>query len=326
MNRNAVEQLITKTSGVIRRKHLSWRTEECYLGWIRRYAHFADTLARKLSSEAKVEAFLTRLAKDGVAASTQNQAFNALLFFYEHGIGKPLQNIHALRAKRPATVRTAPSEADVRAALEAVQDIHGYPTRLVAALLYGCGLRVTEPLNLRIKDVDLEGSRLVIRGAKGGKDRIVALPCAVADRMAVQMQRARLVAAEDRLNRLPVPLPGLYARKHPHAEFEERWCWFFPAREACRCPRTQRLVRWRCHEANVQRAMKLASRRAGVSITPHELRHAYATHSVRHGANVRDVQDALGHSSLETTMRYLTPVAMSVANPLDRLLTTPAPR
>lgn len=310
---------ILKLRDVIRRKHLSWRTEETYAGWLVRYTGYIAKLAGDFTSEQKMEMFLSTLARQGVSASTQNQAFNAILFFYREVLGQQINKVNSLRAKRPQTVRVAPSAEDVRTLLGAVKDTHGYPTRLVVRMLYGCGLRVSEPLELRVKDMLWPESKLVIRGAKGDKDRFISIPCSLIPELKQQARAARLVWEKDFAAKVPVTLPGQLARKYPQAQFAWNWYWLFPANNICQHPRTGETVRWRMHEANVQRCVKVAARQHGLCITPHYLRHAYATHALRQGANVRDVQDALGHAQLNTTMVYLAADQRGVNSPLDAL-------
>jgi integron integrase len=320
MNAKRADQ---KLRDVIRRKHFSLSTEESYCNWLARFMHYlADGHAAGLASEQKVEAFLTQLAHQDVSASTQNQAFNALVFFYREALGQPLGNISALRAKRPATIREAPTESETRALLAAISDVHNYPTRLIVQLLYGCGLRVTEPCNLRIKDVDLAGQKLFIRSAKGGKDRVVNLPCSLFPQLRDEIEAARVIWKRDFANRVPVTLPGLLAKKYPQSQFAWKWAWLFPSRTVCQHPRTGETVRWRIHEANVQVAVRTAARQLGLSIKPHELRHAYATHCLNGGQNPRAIQQAMGHASLETTMGYLHAEALSVRSPLEFQLST----
>jgi integrase len=227
--------------------------------------------------------------------------------------------VDSLRAKKPVHLRYAPDMAEVRALLKATPDVGDYPTRLIVHLIYGCGLRVSEPLNLRVKDVLLSESKLVIRSAKGGKDRFVSIPCALVAELRAQLAYARSVGEKDRLNRLPVALPGLLATKYPHWQFSPKWAWLFPAHGPCEHPRTGMTVRWRCHEANVQRAVRAAARPLGLDITPHHLRHAYATHCLNGWQNPRAIQQAMGHQSLETTMGYLHAEALGVVSPLEAL-------
>ena len=313
-------QAIQRTREVLRRKHLALSTEGNYCGWLARYARFVkERCAATMTPEAKMEAFLSQLARQDVSASTQNQAFSALLFFYREVMKVELGKVDALRAKRPEMLRFAPEVHEVRALLGKIRDVGGYPTRLIVRMIYGCGLRVTEPLNLRVKDVLLSESKLVLRGAKGGKDRFVAIPCSLLEELRAQMAVAAGVAERDRLAQVPVALPGALATKYPHWQFSPKWAFLFPSHKPCPHPRTGQTVRWRCHEVNVQRCVREAARPMGLDITPHHLRHAYATHCLNGGQNPRAIQDAMGHSNLETTMGYLHAEAMSVRSPLDAM-------
>ena len=311
------EIAIQSMRDVIRRKHLSLSTEENYLQWLVRFMRFITERCREGKPEQKMEAFLTQLARQEVSASTQNQAFCALLFFYKEVLKVEIGKVDALRAKKPVHLRFAPEIEETRRLMQGVGDVGGYPTRLIVHLIYGCGLRVSEPLNLRVRDVLLGESKLVIRGAKGGKDRFVGIPCALAEPLRAQLEFAQGRAEADRLARVPVKLPGLLAAKYPHWQFAPKWGWLFPAHKPCRDPRSGVIVRWRCHEANVQRAVKQAARPLGLDITPHHLRHAYATHCLNAGQNPRAIQQAMGHAQLETTMGYLHAEAMSVRSPLE---------
>lgn len=305
---------------IMRLRHYAWQTEQCYQGWIQRYIDWLGKHGRDFTaSEARMGAFLTMLAHQGCAASTQNQAFNAILFLYRDVLKQDLKNVTSLRAKRPAQVRYAPAKEQVLALLDATKDTHGYPTRLLVRLLYGCGLRVTEPLNLRIKDVDVSHSRLTIRGAKGGKDRVVSVPCALMAEVVAQMKRARFTHEDDVKARIPLEVPGQLARKYKNAPFSWQWAWVFPSKTTCKHPRTGETVRYRMHEANVQKCVKAAASTLGLenSVTPHCLRHAYATHVLDRGTNIRDLQSALGHASLETTMGYVHAESARVLSPLS---------
>lgn len=315
----AVEQTVERVREVIRLKHYALSTEDTYCGWVARYVRYIYRLPEDMPSEKKFGAFLTMLAKEGLSAKTCDQAFHALLFLYEQVREQKLGKIESLRPKVPTRVRRAPSVADTKRVLEAVEDIHGYPTRLIAWLLYGSGLRVSEPLNLRVKDLDFAASRLYIHDAKGGKDRVVRLPCRLMTDLKDQLRRARLIHEIDVAAGVPVPLPDRLGTKYPQNRFAWQWAWVFPSKTTCHHPRTKEIVRWRCHESNVQRAVKAAARQFGLEsvITPHIFRHAYATHTLERGANVRDVQQALGHKYLDTTMTYVRPEAERVVSPLD---------
>ena len=301
--------------------HLSYATEKSYSHWAQSYIRALSKYPKAWSSEKKAEAFLTGLAMRDVAAATQNQALNAVAFLYREVHGTPLGTVDALRVKRPATVREALSIGDTRGLLGALPSVADATACLVVRLLYGCGLRVSEPLELRMKDVDLGGARLIIRSAKGNRDRFVPLPQCVLGEMEAQMRVARAVWKGDVEARLPIALPTALAVKYPKAPFAEQWAWVFPGHEATRHPRTGLRVRWRLHEAGIQRVVRSAAAKAGIAsrVTPHVLRHSYATHAHATGAPARDLQEILGHRKLETTMLYLRP-AFGVRSPLDALL------
>jgi len=314
---NSTEAL-SRLRDELRRRHHALSTERTYCWWLGRYIAFVRAAPADATREEKVESFLTALAHERRSASSQNQALNALVFFHAHVLGRPLVGVNALRARRPDRVRIAPGRMETRALLRALAGTP--PLDLVAHLLYGCGLRLCEALDLRLKDVDVVNSRLWIRDAKHRKDRVVALPCALAEAVAAQVSTGEAAWREDFRHRVPVPLPGLIAGKHPHAEYSRDWRWLFPAAGTCRDPRRSRVVRWRIHQTNVQRAFATASARLGLrpALTPHHLRHAYATHCLEDGVNVRALQAAMGHKSLDTTMGYLHADALSVVSPLDR--------
>lgn len=308
----------------MRLKHLALTTERSYLGHIGSYIDWLVLHGAQLrDTRARLEAFLTSMAHRGCAAATQNQAFNALLFLYEVGRGEKMpDDIQALRAKESKHRRTALTREQTLALLAGVQDHAGYPTRLVSLLLYGCGLRVSEPLNLRIKDLDTSAWRLTLRGCKGGKDRTVIVPECLRSAVATQIEIARAMWKRDRETNLPVEVPGLLAQKYKNAPHSWMWFWLFPSHTACTHPRTGDTVRWRMHEANVQRAVKKSAERLGLDglATPHVLRHCCATHILEAGGNVRDVQELLGHASLATTMIYVHGDSERVRSPLEVLL------
>lgn len=315
--------ILSQCVDLMRLQHKALSTERTYLHWINSYIDWLQKHGRDLpDSRARMEAFLTALAYRRVSASTQNQAFNAILFLYRQVLKQEVVEVNALRAHRPRTHRTALAKVDTIRLLEAVANVSGYPTRLVCLLLYGCGLRVSEPLNLRIKDIELADSRLIIRGAKGGKDRVVVVPCSLMAAVQAQVKRARVVWEADQLRRLPVEIPGRLGSKYPRAPFSWQWAWLFPAHRACTHPRTGEMVRYRMHETNVQRAVKLAARGCDLEgvATPHVLRHCYATHLLNGGSNIRDVQQAMGHAHVETTMGYTHPEIGRLPSVLDGMV------
>jgi site-specific recombinase XerD len=200
-----------------------------------------------------------------------------------------------------------------------VRDSPAYPFQLILFLLYGCGLRVSEPLGVRIRDLDLGNRRVIIRQAKGSKDRMVPIPPLLIPAIQQQIQAARTVWQRAVAEGVPVQLPGQLGRKYRNAGHEFGWWWLFPMENGCVDPRTKVRVWWHCLESTVQRAMKQACQRAQVdtTITPHHLRHAWATHVIDDGARIRDVQEILGHKSLETTMIYVHDEIERVKSPLD---------
>lgn len=315
MNRSVAIQRLVE---VCRRQHKSLSTERVYSLWLKEYIAFLPQVDALLSSEKKLECFLTMLAKQrDVSASTQNQAFNAICFFYKDVLGQPLQQVDSLRATRPDRVRYCPPRDEVMRLLPLVPNLGGYPTNLVTRLLFGCGLRVGEPIALRIKDVDLSNSRLMIIGAKGQKDRVVHLPCSLAEEIRHQMDFAKAIWKRDVAAKIPVVLPHQLARKYPAYAFAWSWAWLFPMHHPCKHPRTREIVRWHLLACNVQRAVKEASQKIGSTITPHCLRHAYATDCLNRGTNIKALQDALGHKYAETTLGYCHADALSVRSPLE---------
>ena len=319
------QETMQKCRDYLRGKHYALTTEQVYCQHIGSYIDWLiqhkETMGRFKESGDKVKAFLTSIAHRGCSASTQNQAFNALLFLYEKVRGEKLPEIQALRAKQPRHKRTALPKEQTLALLKSVSDVGGYPTALVAWLLYGCAMRVSEPLNLRIKDIDTSAWRLTLRGCKGGKDRTVIVPECLRAAMVKQLAFAKAMWQRDQETGLPVEIPGLLARKYPKAPHSWQWFWLFPAHGACQHPRTGETVRWRMHEVNVQRAVKKAAEKLGLDglATPHVLRHCCATHILDAGGNIRDVQELLGHASLTTTMIYVHGDGERVRSPLDAL-------
>lgn len=320
------QETLSQCVDLMRVRHYAPGTEKDYCAVIRSYIDWLVKHGRGLpDSRARVEAFLTSMAHRGCAASTQNKAFNALLFLYEQVRREKLPEIQALRAKQSRHKRTALTREQTHALLAGVQDQAGYPTRLVAMLLYGCGMRVSEPLNLRIKDLDTSAWRLTLRGCKGGKDRTVIVPECLRASLANQIDHARAMWKRDRETHLPVEVPGLLARKYPNAPHSWQWFWIFPSHTPCTHPRTGETVRWRMHEANVQRAVKKSAGKLELDglATPHVLRHCCATHILDAGGNVRDVQDLLGHAHLNTTMIYVHGDGERIRSPLDTLPSLP---
>jgi integron integrase len=318
-------RLLDRVRRACRVRQFSARTEACYAGWAERFIRFHGLRHPGTMGAPEIEGFLTDLAVRGhVAASTQNQAFHALLFLYQQVLGIELPRLDALRAKRPKRLPTVLAPEEVRRFLDAVPGGDG-PARLMAGFLYGTGLRRQECCQVRVHDLDLERQQLTVRHGKGGKDRVVMLPRSLRPELQRHLARRRREHDHDRAaGQAYAPLPFALAKKFPRAAQEFGWQYLFAARHRSRDPRTGNVGRHHVHPGLLARAVVAAARRAGLDrrVGCHTLRHSFATHLVERGVDVRTVQILLGHESLETTMVY-THVARrgpaGVASPLDLL-------
>lgn len=308
----------------MRRKHFALSTERTYCYWIGRYYAYlkATVLPQHCPPEKKAEMFLTWLAvKEEVAASTQNQAFSALLFLYGEVLQKPLEDVDSLRARRPVYERDSIPQEQLLPALRDIADSPQVPARLILLLIYGSGLRISEALNLRIKDVCLLREKLTIREPKHGHDRCVGIPKLLVKALRHQMERARDVWQIDCRENIGVPVPGGLHRKYPHLYLKWQWAWVFPAAGRCAHPRFEQngrhpeTVRYRVHEASIQRALRRAASKHGLDgrLTPHVLRHCYGTHF---SGDIQVLQKLLGHRQIDTTMGYRHP-EIDAESPLD---------
>jgi integron integrase len=301
------QPILVKARRALRVRHYSIRTEEAYLHWMKRFLAFAA--GRGVSVEAfgtgEVRGFLESLAVDrGCSASTQNQAFSALLFLFGQVLERSLGDLgDTVRARRPSRLPVVLAKEEVMRILAATEGT----TALMARVLYGTGLRVLELLRLRIKDLDFARGQILVRDGKGAKDRVVMLPESLRETLERHLERIRVLFEEDRKADLPgVWLPDALAVKYPAAPVEWGWQWVFPSRSVSTDPRSQTRRRHHVHENSVAKALATARRRAGIDkpITPHTLRHCFATHLLEAGADIRTVQELLGHKSVETTMIY----------------------
>jgi len=306
----------------LRERRYSRRTEEAYVNWIRRFIRFNGRRHPKELGEEEVRQFLSHLAvEEGVAASTQKQALSALVFLYDQVLERPLRGLEGMTPARGSTfVPTVLSEREVRALLDALAPLH----RLCVELMYGSGLRVSECVALRVKDIDLDRLEVTVRGGKGDKDRRTPLGkgCAVALRRHLARERARY--DEDR--RRDIRTTGIgdaLLRKYPNADRDWRWRYVFAS---VRSFVDHAGVRRRHHldESVLQRAVPAAAVAAELTkrVTCHTMRHSFATHLLETGADIRTVQTLLGHADVSTTMRYthvLNRGGLGVRSPADRL-------
>lgn len=314
--------LLDRIRDAARIRHLSLRTEETYVMWVRRFVMYHGMRHPRDMGKREVEAFLTHLAVEGrVAASTQNQALAAILFLYRHVLERDIGWLeHVVHARRPKRVPIVLTREEVARVLRAME---GTP-QLVASLLYGAGLRLMEALRLRVKDVDLEYGQLLVRDGKGGKDRHTVLPESLRPDVKRQLDRSRHVFERDRADDVPgVELPSALARKYPAAGVEWPWHWVFPAPRLSTDPRSGVRRRHHLHEQRVQRTVRSAVRSAGIgkAARSHTLRHSFATHLLEDGYDIRTVQELLGHKDVKTTMIYthvLQRNRAGVVSPLDR--------
>lgn len=308
---------------VLRVKHYSVKTEESYVGWYRRFVRFHGKQHPRHMGAAEVSSFLTNLAVNrGVSASTQNQALNALVFLYKQVLGQEVAEIKAERAKQRRHLPVVLSVAEVQALLSAVST---ESAGLVVRLLYGCGLRVAEALQLRIKDVDLACGKLEVRGGKGDKDRVITLPKSMLALLTAHREEIRRWHEADRAAAVPgVALPHAMAAKNPSAGVAWPWFWFFPGKGLSTDPRSGIVRRHHIHDIGVTRELERA---AGIAqlprrVTAHTLRHSFATHLILRGVDIRSIQELLGHADVRTTEIY-TKLAKAmrgeITSPLDDL-------
>lgn len=314
-------RLLEQVRQSLRLRHYSYRTEEQYLGWIRRFILFHHKRHPDSMGAAEVEVFLSDLAVRGeVAAATQNQALAALIYLYRHVLDQELPWLNEIvRARRPRRVPLVLSREETRAVLAQLPGVHW----LIGTLLYGGGLRLMECLRLRVQDIDFSYSRITVRNGKGGKDRMTILPALI-----VPPLRAHLQAMEERHRAAVrdgyggVELPLSIAHKRPAAALEWAWQYVFPALRASQDPRTGVSRRHHVMEDSVQRQMRAAVRRAGINkaASCHTLRHCFATHLLERGYDIRTVQELMGHANVSTTQLYthvLQKGANAVASPAD---------
>jgi integron integrase len=319
----AAPRLLHRVRQAVRARHYSARTEESYVAWIRRYVRFNAMRHPAELGAAEVNRFVTALAESGrVSASTQTQALSALLFLYRHVLRADLGSLGAIaRAKGPVRLPVVLDRQEVAGLLARFT---GAP-RLAALLMYGAGLRLTEAMQLRVKDLDFTMREITLRRAKGAVDRVTMLPEAVLPELEPHLERVRRLHERDLARGGGrAPMPGAYELKSPGAAKEWKWQFVFPAARRSIDSRTGDLRPHAMHESVVQRAVRRAVIDAGSTkrATCHSLRHSFATHLLQDGYDIRTMQELLGHRNVSTTMIYthvLNRGGMAVRSPMDRL-------
>ena len=313
-------KLLDQVRNSLRQRNYSYRTEQAYIGWIKRYILFHKKRHPKDMGEEEIGEYLTYLAVEKkVSPSTQNQALNSIMYLYKYILKIDLGEIKSLRPRGTKHLPTvlAPDEARRILVLLSGQ------TQLMAKLLYGSGLRVSEVLRLRVKDIDFEQSQILVRDSKGNKDRVTMLPQSLQEPLKEHLVRARIVYNADQRNNVNgVELPHALARKYPNAGKEWIWQWVFPSGNLSKDPRSGIIRRHHRFGSSLRKSIKSATKIAGIQkqVTPHTFRHSFATHLLENNYDIRTVQELLGHKSVKTTMIYthvLNRGASAVKSPLD---------
>lgn len=307
----------------IRVKHYSIRTEEAYVGWIKKFIFFHNKRHPAEMGKLEMEQFLTHLAVDkNVAASTQNQALAALLFMYKEVLQiEPPWVENVTRAKKPVRLPVVLTKNEVKHLFEYIPLAY----QLHVKLLYGCGLRLMELVRLRVQDIDFGYSTITVRSGKGDKDRRVMLPASTFTLLKDQLKETQRIHTMDLENGYgEVYLPNALARKYPNANKTFAWQFLFPSRSIVTDPRSGIKRRHHMHEQSLQRTIKQAAAKAQINkkVTPHTLRHSFATHLLESGYDIRTIQELLGHKNVETTMIYthvLNQGGRGVISPLEDL-------
>jgi integron integrase len=318
-------KLLDRLRDKIRVMHYSPKTEDSYASWVKRFILFHHQRHPQEMGKMEIEAFLTFLAvKKKVSPTTQNQAFHALVFLYEKVLNTNLkdENIQALRAKQRICIPVVLTEAEVGDILDNLTSIY----LLIINTMYGCGLRLNEVLNLRIKDIDFGINKVVIRDSKSLADRSVPIPQKIKDELLLQVKQVETVHQIDlKNNHGSVFVPDAVAKKYPNAPFETKWQYLFPMKDVSKDPKTGVIRRHHILENTLARNIKKAVTKAKVhkKVTSHTFRHSYATHLMQHGIDIRTIQNLMGHKSLETTMIYTHVIKdlnkNNIPSPLDLL-------
>ena len=317
------KKLLDVVRDKIRVKHYSLSTEKTYVHWIKCYILFHDKKHPIDMGKVEIEQYLTNLAvKNRVSPTTQNQAFSALLFLYKEVLGVDMSewNIQALRAQERKHIPTVLTKEEVQDVIEKINGVYN----LVVSLMYGCGLRMKEVLNLRVKDIDFGFDKIYIWDSKSLKDRTIPLPQKLKNRLLIQVEEILKLHKQDLKDGFgSVSMPYAMQVKYPKAKYEGKWQFLFPMAKVSKDPRSGTIRRHHMHEKTLGRNIKQAALKANLNkrVTSHIFRHSYATHLLQAGIDLRTIQELLGHRSVETTMVYTHVVSQinktKVLSPLD---------
>ena len=320
-NAEVIDSLIK----VMRTAHYAYRTEQSYVDWVCRFLAYCHHQHPSQLGAAEVVSFLEYLAlQRKVASSTQNQALNALVFLFDKVLAQPFGDLGTFsRAKRPRRLPVVLSRAEVARLLEAMEGTFG----LMARLMYGTGMRLMEVVRLRVQDIDYDYSQIVVRNAKGDKDRVVPLPQTVVELLQTHLKQVKKIHVDYLAHDFGrVYVPEALARKYPNASTEWGWQYVFPSSRISSDPRSGVQRRHHLHENGLQKMIKRCAAQAGIvkRVNSHALRHSFATHVLEAGYDIRTVQELLGHADVSTTMIYthvLNKPGLGVRSPLDFSLT-----
>lgn len=319
------EELLRESRRILRLRHCTYRTERTYLGWIRRYLHHCrkhSNSQRTLDADS-LRTYLSYLAiEQRVAAATQQQAFNAILFLFRYVLNRQIDGLsETVRAGKPRRLPVVLSANEIQRLLYRLPQ----PYRLMAMIIYGGGLRLSECLGLRIRDLNFEDEQILIHRGKGKKDRTTLFPRTIHSAVHHHMQEVERLYRQDRQDKNPgVPLPEALERKYPSASLEWAWFWLFPSPRLSVDPRSGHVYRYHLYPSTLQKQVTKAVRSMALTkhATVHSLRHSFATHLIEAGYDIRTVQELLGHEHLNTTMVY-THVAVrnkkGVISPLEQI-------
>lgn len=317
------KKLLDQVRDQIRIRHYSIKTEKSYVGWVKRYIYYHKLRHPAEMGKREIEQFLTHLAVERhVSPTTQNQAFNALLFLYEHvlGISMKDQNIQALRAAQKKRVPTVLTKEETQSVISHLSGVY----QLIVSLMYGCGLRMNEALRLRVKDIDFGYDRVYLYDTKSQKDRLLPLPQRLKEQLKMQIAYVKELHERDVQEGFGmVEMPHALARKYPNSDKEFRWQYLFPMKTISTDPRSGIRRRHHVLEMTLSRNIKQAVEKAGIlkRVSSHAFRHSYATHLLQNGTDIRSIQELLGHKSVETTMIYTHVVKElnkeNIKSPLD---------